>query len=119
MAANPILTTPFFQFRTETTSLDELTVRCSGRLVAGTCEPFKKAICGSLLPSRSLVLDFTDVEDIDTVAVASIIGIYRFAKRADCRLKVSNMSPRVKEILLLTRLLAVLEPDATEQIFGS
>ncbi len=40
------------------------------------------------------------------------------SKRAGCQLKLINLTPRVKELLSITRLFDVLESHAKEEMFG-
>jgi anti-anti-sigma factor len=59
--------------------------------------------------SKRLVLDFSGVSYLDSSGLGMIIGVYISAKKAGCRLKVINLTPRVKEIFTLTRLGEALE----------
>jgi len=54
--------------------------------------------------SKRLVLDFSDVNYLDSSGLGMIVGVYVSAKKARCQLKLINLSPRVKEIFTLTRL---------------
>jgi anti-sigma B factor antagonist len=68
--------------------------------------------------TKLLVLDLTDIDYIDSSALGSIVGLYLTAKRTGCRLKLINLSARVKEVFSLTRLTEVLESHASEEMFG-
>jgi anti-anti-sigma regulatory factor len=47
-----------------------------------------------------------------------IVGLLMSSKRAGCQLKLINLTPRVKELLSITRLFDVLESHAKEEMFG-
>jgi anti-anti-sigma factor len=64
------------------------------------------------------VLDFTGVNYLDSSGLGMIVGLYISSKRGGCQLKLINLSPRVKELLSMTRLFEVLESHAQEEMYG-
>jgi anti-sigma B factor antagonist len=115
MAANPVAPIPAFHLETEK-SANQTTIRCAGRLVSDTCEQLQHTVRDLIPTTKLLVLDFTGVTYVDSSALGAIVGLFISAKRAGCQLKLNNLTPRVKEIFTMTRLLDVLEshsdPDA-------
>jgi anti-sigma B factor antagonist len=116
MAANPV-TTPVLKLETETTPA-QVTVRCSGRLVSDTCEQLQNTARAIIPTTKRLILDLTEVNYLDSSALGTIVGLYISSKRAGCQLKLTNLTPRVKELLSITRLTEVLESHAKEEMFG-
>jgi anti-sigma B factor antagonist len=102
MAANP-LPTPTLTLVTEKTPT-EATVRCSGRITVENAAQLRDTARQLIAESKRLVLDFSDLNYLDSSGLGMIVGVYISAQKARCQLKVINLSPRVKEIFTLTRL---------------
>jgi anti-sigma B factor antagonist len=102
MAANP-LPLPTLTLAVERTGTDA-TIRCSGRITTQSAGELKEMARQLIGESKRLVLDFTDVNYLDSSGLGMIVGVYVSAKRAGCQFKVINLRPRVKEIFTLTRL---------------
>jgi anti-sigma B factor antagonist len=102
MAANP-LPTPTLTLATEKTPT-EATVRCSGRITTENADQLRDTARKLIAENKRLVLDLSDVSYLDSSGLGMIVGVYISAKKARCRLKLINLSPRVKEIFTLTRL---------------
>jgi anti-anti-sigma factor len=104
--------TPSRRLRLET-KVDEgaqqVVVRCCGRLTAEHAEQFKTEVRNLIPGARRLVLDFTQVEYMDSSGLGAVIRLYVSAKTADCELKLVNFNQRVRELLGLTHLLSLFE----------
>jgi len=61
-----------------------------------------------LVNRQSLVLDLHQVERIDAAGIAVLVALYRAAREAGNRFTVSNVTPRVAEILALVGLDRIL-----------
>jgi anti-anti-sigma factor len=61
-----------------------------------------------LVNRQSLVLDLGQVERIDAAGIAALVALYRAAREAGNRFTVSNVTPRVAEILALVGLDRIL-----------
>jgi anti-anti-sigma factor len=101
MAANPL--PPSLTLATEQTET-EATIRCSGRITTQNAGELKETARKLIGEKKRLVLDFSDVNYLDSSGLGMIVGLYVSAKRAGCQFKVINLRPRVKEIFTLTRL---------------
>jgi len=64
-------------------------------------------------PAR-LILDFAEVELMDSSGIGLILGRYRKLKRRGARLCVQNVSPRIDTVLQLAGLYQVIEKSAGE-----
>lgn len=117
MAANPAATKSDLKLETVKTPA-EVMVRCSGRLVSDTCEQFQRTVRELIPSTKLLVIDMSEVNYIDSSALGAIMGLYLSSKRAGCELKLINLTPRVKELLSMTRLMEVLTSHAQGEVFG-
>ncbi len=107
MAANPVAPPSALKLETEKTP-NQITVHCSGRFVADTCPQLQNTVRPLMLETKSLVLDLTGVNYIDSSALGAIVGLKLSSKRTGCRLTLINLTPRVKELFSMTRLTEVL-----------
>jgi anti-sigma B factor antagonist len=86
---------------------DKCIVHCRGKLVSGVCSFLYEKV-HKLIPGRKLiVLDFTDLEWIDSMGLGTLVRLYVGCKSAGCQLQVINLGKRVKELLGLTNLLGI------------
>ena len=116
MAANA-QPTRTLNLTTEKTPTESI-VRCTGPVVTETAPQLRETARILISESKRVVLDFTGVNYLDSSGLGMIVGLYLSAKRAGCQLKLINLSPRVKELLSITRLAEVLESHAKEEMFG-
>jgi anti-anti-sigma factor len=108
MAANPAIPAPELTLKTEKTPTETI-IRCSGKIISSSAGLLSSTARELMLTSKVLVLDFTDVSYLDSSGLGAVVGLYVSAKRANCKLKVVNLTPRVKELFSMTRLLSLLE----------
>ncbi len=107
MATNPV-PTPGFSLSVEETP-EESIVRCSGRITTDTSHELRQTARALIGESKRVVLDFTGVNYLDSSGLGMIVGLLLSAKKSGCKLKLVNLSPRVREIFTITRLGEVLE----------
>jgi anti-sigma B factor antagonist len=62
-----------------------------------------------MLETKALVLDLTNVSYVDSSGLGAIVGLYVSAKRTSCKLRLINLSQRVKELFSVTRLAPMFE----------
>ena len=99
------------EFAIHMESSDEAaTVRCSGRLTYTTAPQLRSEVKRLLPQTRVVTIDFTDVTLVDSMGLGTIAGLYASARAAGCELKVVNLSPRVRELFSVTRILSLFEP---------
>jgi anti-sigma B factor antagonist len=108
MAADPASPVPELSLETEKTPA-ETVIRCSGRITSNTSELLKAATRSAMAESKTVVLDLTHVSYLDSSGLGAIVGLYVSAKREGGKLKLINLSPRVKELFSLTRLAPLFE----------
>jgi anti-sigma B factor antagonist len=88
---------------------DSKTVRCAGRLTL-TSVPLLRHEVKPLMPgTRLLTIDLGAVTMMDSVGLGTIVALYVSAKNAGCDLQITNLSPHIREIFSVTRLLSLFE----------
>ena len=90
-------------------SPDVATVRCQGRLTVTSAAELRETVKPLVAGRTTVTLDFTDVTLMDSVGLGTIVSLYVSARNANCRLLVVNVTPRIREIFSITRVLALFE----------
>lgn len=85
-------------------------IHCKGALNSTNCGLLKAQVKGLLPGARHIVLDLTELSQMDSSGLGTIVGVYISAKNAGCLLDVINLSERLRELFSLTNLLALFEP---------
>ena len=107
MTANPI---PISELTLEAVKTPgETIVRCTGRITSSTSALLQSTVRGLIPETECVVLDLTDVSQMDSSGLGTIVGLYLSAKRQNCVLKLINLNQRLKELFRLTKLAAVFE----------
>jgi len=90
-------------------------VRCSGRLVRGAAlEAFRVQI-QCLDQARIVLLDFSDVSQIDAGALGTLLQLRSWARRQAVLMKLVDPSPFVRRVLEATRLTSVFDISSLEE----
>jgi anti-anti-sigma factor len=82
----------------------ESVVRCTGRITSDTTESLKSTVKPLLSRGKTVVLDLTNVDYMDSSGLGTIVGLYVSAKVANSQLKLVNLNKRLQELFSLTRL---------------
>ena len=91
-------------------SKDELnnnvaTVRCHGRIVSDTAAQLRDAVRPLIPEGGRILIELTDVEHMDSSGLGMLVGLKASALNAGyCRLELVNLSPRIADLLRLTKL---------------
>ena len=83
MTANP---SPELKLETIRTP-EEITVRCAGRITSATTGLLQTTVRNLLPETKSLVLDLTDVNHMDSSGLGAVVGLYVSARRRACRVE--------------------------------
>lgn len=100
---------PSLQYEVEK-STDELnnsvtTVKCHGRIVSDTAGQLKEVVKPLIPQGGRILLDLTDVEHMDSSGLGTLVGLKASAINAGyCRLELVNLSPRIADLLRITKL---------------
>jgi anti-sigma B factor antagonist len=88
---------------------DAMVVECTGRLISGGTDQLRSEVKGLFSHTKRVILDLTNVTQMDSMGLGAIVSLYASAKAAGCDLKLINLSKRVREIFRVTNLLSVFE----------
>ena len=94
---------------------DVAIVRCSGRMIRGAAlDEFRRQV-EQLESARILVVDLSDVEQVDAGALGALLLIRRWSRQHSVQMKLVNPSPFVRRLLESTRLTSVFEVSSLEE----
>lgn len=80
-------------------------VKCHGRLVGETASAVKEVVKPLILQGGRIVIDLADVSQLDSSGLGTLVGLKASAiNQGLCILEFANMTPRVLELLRITRL---------------
>ncbi len=88
---------------------DATVVECTGRLVSGETDQLRSEVKALFPHAKRVILDLTNVTQMDSMGLGAIVSLYASAKAAGCDLKLINLSKRVREIFSVANLLSVFE----------
>jgi anti-anti-sigma factor len=80
-------------------------VTCHGRLVSETASAVKEVVKPLIPLGGRIVVDLGDVTQLDSSGLGALVGLKASAiNQGLCILEFANMTPRVLELLRITRL---------------
>ena len=84
-------------------------VKCFGRLVSNTADDLREKV-KSLLPGGGrVVIDLSDVHYLDSSGLGTLVGLKASAaKQGYCILEIANLTPRILQLLRITKLHEIL-----------
>ena len=83
-------------------------VHCHGKMVAGVNDVLYNGIHDLIPGHKRIVIDLTDVSNMDSTGLGTLVRLYVSAKAHGCRLELINLGARIRHLLGLTNLLSVL-----------
>ncbi len=93
---------------------DLFTVKCHGKLVLGVCDVLAAKVKELIPQSKRIVLDLTDLSQMDSIGLGTLVRLYVSAKAGGSCITLVNVGPRIRQLLGVTNLLSVLT-DMCEQ----
>jgi anti-anti-sigma factor len=81
-------------------------VRCKGKLVAGVNEVFYTEVIRLAADTRRIVLDLTELTQMDSMGLGALIRLYVSTKSTGTELQLVNLGPRIRQLLGMTRVLS-------------
>ncbi|MGA7414280.1 MAG: STAS domain-containing protein [Bryobacteraceae bacterium] len=87
-----------------------IVVECSGKLLSNVSSVFHSEIKALFPQTKCIVLDLTNLVQMDSAGLGAIAGLYIAGKGAGVRIQLINLSKRIRELLSLTHILALFEP---------
>jgi anti-sigma B factor antagonist len=64
--------------------------------------------------SKKILLNVADVNYIDSAGLGELVGAYTSVKNAGGDLKLMNLSKKVKDLLVITKLLTIFDVEENE-----
>jgi anti-sigma B factor antagonist len=94
-----------------------LVLDCAGRIVFGQESDSLRDTVKKLLPdNRRLVLNLSEVPYVDSGGLGTLVGLFLSARSAGAVMKLAGPTPRVTELLEITKLGTVLEVYPSEDL---
>lgn len=90
-------------------------VRCRGAVVIETWAELATTLRHLIAEGKPIRVDLTDVEMVDSVGIGSFVSVWASAKKAGCDLKFRNPNKRVQDVVEITRLHDLFEPQAARK----
>ncbi len=110
MAANPVPQFPL-EFAIGESQDNAVIVRCLGKLTSETTQELKAFVKPMFQNYRQVTLDLSGVQYMDSSGLAALVALYTSAiASGKSKLQLVKLSPRVRELLRITKLLSVFEP---------
>ena len=82
------------------------TIKCHGRLVSGNTDQITELVKPLIPLGGRVVIDLGDVSYLDSSGLGALVGLKASAlKQGFCILELSNLTPRVLELLRITNLM--------------
>ncbi len=88
---------------------DATIVQCTGRLTAGLTGMLRDEVKRLIPESKKIVLDLTNLTQMDSMGLGTIVSLYVSAKAGGSKLILINLSQRVRELFRVTNVWSVLE----------
>jgi anti-sigma B factor antagonist len=88
---------------------DATIVHCTGKLTAGLTGILRDEVKRLIPQSKKIVLDLTDLTQMDSLGLGTIVGLYVSAKASGSTLILINLSRRVRELFRVTNVWSILE----------
>ena len=106
------------QLRISTRARDGvLIVDCSGRLVFGEeTAALRDLVKDSLLESKQILLNLSGVDYIDSGGLGTLVSLFTSARSLGGAIKLANLTPRVGDLLQVTKLVTVFEVYNSEEL---
>jgi anti-sigma B factor antagonist len=93
-----------------------LVLNCDGRIVFGEeSAELRDTVRGLIGQSKQIVLNLGGVSYIDSGGLGTLVALYTTAHNAGGAIKLSNLTPRVGDLLQVTKLLTIFEVYDTEE----
>ncbi|HVZ16548.1 MAG TPA: STAS domain-containing protein [Terriglobales bacterium] len=105
LAASP---TRQFSVTSEETNGSAL-LTCSGRLTIEVTEKFKAQVKDRFAAGKPIILDLSNVQQIDSSGLGVLVSLWVSSKTAACPLQFYNLSAPVKRLLGTTHVLKAFE----------
>jgi anti-sigma B factor antagonist len=90
-------------------------LQVKGPLTSFTSDTFKEQVLVETAPAPVVILDMSGVEDVDSNGIGTLTLVHMSFQRQSRRLAVVGLTPKVRRMLEVTRVLSALPVYVTEQ----
>ncbi len=88
----------------------------SGKIMLGESSgALRKAVGDALVDSKKIVLNLSNVNYIDSAGLGELVSAYTTVKNASGELKLVALTKKVRDLLVITKLLTVFDVKDTDQ----
>ena len=95
---------------------DTITVRCGGQLVLGVTGFLYENVQKLIPETKHIVLDLTNLTDMDSMGIGTLVRVYVSAKASGCKLELINLGKRIRALLGMTHLLEILAAAGEQNV---
>jgi anti-sigma B factor antagonist len=90
---------------------------CNGKIKLGEgTTAIRKAVLDALeAGTKKLILNFEEIDYIDSSGVGALLSAYTSVASAGGKMKLLHLTARIRELLMITKLLTVFEAHDNEQ----
>jgi anti-sigma B factor antagonist len=105
------------QLKLKTRTVDGVSiVDCIGRIVFGDeSSELRDKVRGLIEQNKRIILNLADVSYIDSGGLGTLVALYTTARNAGGAVKLLKLTPRVDDLMQITKLLTVFEVYDTEK----
>lgn len=90
---------------------------CNGKIKLGEgTAAIRKAVLDALdCGTRKIILNFEEIDYIDSSGVGALLSAYTSVANAGGKMKLLHLTARIRELLMITKLLTVFEAHDEEE----
>jgi anti-sigma B factor antagonist len=95
---------------------DIVVVDCAGRIVFGEeSADLRDTVKMVIAQSKRIVLNLSGVSYIDSGGLGTLVALYTTARNAGGSIKLANLTPRVGDLLQVTKLVTIFDVYDSEE----
>jgi anti-sigma B factor antagonist len=95
---------------------DAMVVQCRGKLIAGVAGTLHAEVRRLIPQTHRIILDLTDLTQMDSMGLGTIVSSYVSAKSAGCDMKLINLRKRIRDLFTIANLSSLFELYGDVQI---
>jgi anti-sigma B factor antagonist len=108
MAAAPVVSARELTLNVEKTPAATV-VHCAGRITATSVPELHEKVRPLIPETKKLVLNLAQVNYLDSSGLGAVVRLWMTSKNANCEFKVTNLTPRIKDLFSITNLSSIFE----------
>ena len=84
-------------------------VHCSGKITATTTSILLDQVRPLIPETKRIEMDLAQVSYIDSSGLGAIVRLWSTAGKSGCTFQITNLAPRIKELLSMTSLASLFQ----------